>query len=149
MSLNYPNQEEEFILGSEATPVTLTTSYTNNVSDPFHVEHYAQLTFCVEYTAGVDGNGSSVEIKVEGSPDLLSNDSVTPIYYQETSSSTSSGTITHSLAEHTIENPTGGSTLRAMFYVPPAFKTLQVSAKETLAGSDPGTLKLRLITSGK
>ncbi len=149
MSLNYPNQEEIFLLGAINTPITLTTDYTDNVSDPLHVEHYAQLTFLIEYTAGDDGNGSVLDIKVEGSPDLLSNDDVVPIYYQETVSLTGAGTITHYAAEHEITNATGGTTMNVFFYVPPAFKTIKVSAKETPAGSDAGTLILRLITSGK
>jgi hypothetical protein len=157
MSLNYPNQQEFVLLGTvidTAPPevveaVALTTTYAGNISNPMHVEHYAQLTFFVEYKAGADGSGSSVQIKVEGSPDLLQNDSVTPLYYQETASNVSGGTITHTLAEHSIVNASGGSTVRAHLYIPPAYKTIRVSAKETKAGTDAGTIILRALTSGK
>lgn len=145
----YPNQEDEFIIGTLGSPVTLTNLFADNISDPFEIVHYLQLTFCVDYTAGADGSGSYIEIKVEGSPDLLDNDSVTPAYYQETASLTSGGTITHTAAVHKYTNATGGSTASFFFYVPPAFKILRVSIREVKAASDDGTATIRLIASGK
>lgn len=149
MSLNYPNQEDEFVIGTLASPVTLTTVYSGNTSNPFEVVHYAQLTFCVQYITGAGGATNSIQVKIEGSPDLLDNDSVTPIYYQETSSLTSAGTITHTAAEHTFTGAASATTYRVFFYAPPAFKTLRVSVKETVVGGSAGTASVRLITSGK
>lgn len=149
MALSYPVQEELYLLGAIAAPVTLTTSYAGNVSVPEHVEHYAQMTFCIEYTTGAGGAGNSVQIQVEGSPDLLSNDSVTPLYYIETASSVSGGTITHTAALHTLVGAASATQYNVFFYVPPAFKTIRVSAKETVVGGSAGTLILRAITSGK
>lgn len=157
MALNYPDQQELVVLGTVddtvipevVTPVTLTTSFTDNVSDPYHMEHFAQLTFFVEYTTGAGGAGNSVDIKVEGSPDLLQNDSITPIYYQETASLTVGGTITHTTCVHEIVNSASATTKRAFFYVPPAYKTIRVSAKENVVGGSAGTLIVRVLTSGK
>ena len=157
MSLNYPNQAEFVALGTKddtsppevVTPAALTTSYAGNISIPFHVEHFAQMTVFVEYTTGAAGVNNSVQIKFEGSPDLLQNDAVIPLYYQETSSAVTGGTILHTLAEHSIVNPAGAATIRAHFYVPPAYKTLRVSAKETIAAGAAGTVIIRIMHSGK
>lgn len=150
MSLDYPTQEGLYALGDAATTVTLTTSYTDNTSDPKNLQHYSELMVCVTYTPGAGGGGNSIQIMIEGSPDPLDNDglSVTD-FYQETSSSTSGGAITHYAAEHTIVGASAGTEYKRFFYVPPAYLTLRISAKETVGGGSAGTAKIRLVTSGK
>lgn len=150
MGLHYPTQEAFYALGVAATPVTLTTAYSGNVSGLFNMAHYSQITLCVDYTPGAGGGGNSVQIKIEGSPDPLNNDGLTVTdFYQETSSGTSGGTITHYAAEHTFVGTVASTQYKIFFYVPPAFLTFRVSAKETVVGGAAGVLKVRAITSGK
>ncbi len=112
--------------------------------------HYAELTVCVTYIPGAGGSGNSIQLLVEGSPDPLDNDGLTVTdFYKETSSSTSAGTITHYDAEHTYVGATASTTYKYLFYVPPAYLTFRISAKETIVGGAAGTAKVRIITSGK
>ncbi len=150
MGLHYPTQEGLYVLGTAVAPITLTNAYTGNVSGLKNLAHYAELTVCVSYTPGAGGSGNSIQIRIEGSPDPLDNDGLTVTdFYQESSSSTSGGTITHYAAEHTFVGTTASTEYKFFFYAPPAYLTLRVSAKETLGGGAAGTAKVRLITSGK
>lgn len=146
--LNYGVQNEGYLLGTSALAVTLTTAYTGNASTPIPVGHFSQIAISFTYTPGAGGGGNSVQIKIEGSPDLLDNQGITPVYYQETASSVSGGTITHTLAEHTFVGAVASTAYSGVFYAPPCFMTLKVSAKETLGGGSAGTLKLRLVGAG-
>jgi hypothetical protein len=148
MGLNYQVQESWFALGTSASPVALTTAFSGNVSSAHPVGHFSQMTICFDYTPGAGGGGNSVQIKVEGTPDLLDNSGVTPVYFQETASATSSGTVTHFLAEHTFVGAVAATSYKGMFYVPPSFLALVISAKETVGGGAAGTLKVRVIGAG-
>lgn len=150
MSLHYPTQEAFYALGASAAPVTLTTAYSGNVSGSKNIEHYSQITLCVDYTTGAGGAGNSIQLKLEGSPDPLNNDGLTVSdFYQETSSGTSSGTITHYAAEHTFTGAGSATEYKFFFFVPPAYLTWRISAKETVVGGAAGTVTVRAITSGK
>lgn len=155
MALFYPVQDEWYAIGSAATAATLTTSYAGNVSVPHPLMHYSQLTFFVDYTPGAGGGGNSVQIQIESSPDLLDNYGtqplqtvITPIYYIETTSSTVGGVITHTIAEHTFVGAVASTSYKFFFFVPPAYKTLRVSAKETVVGGAAGTVRVRGLASG-
>lgn len=147
MGLGYSQQEDAYILGTASAAVTLTTSYTDNVSSDIPAAYFSQFTFCVEYTTGAGGGGNSVQIKIEGAPESPSS-GLTPVYFTETASATSGGTITHTAATHTFVNGAAATTERFFFYAPPAFQSLRISAKETVVGGSAGTLKVRLISSG-
>ncbi len=148
MGLFYPVQQEYYVIGSASAAATLTTSYAGNVSNPYLMQHYSQLTFFVDYTPGAGGGGNSVQIQIEGSPDLLDNPGVTPIYYIETDSATTAGAITHTIAYHNFVGAVAATSYKYMFYVPPAYKTIRVSAKETVVGGSAGTVKIRALNSG-
>lgn len=148
MGLFYPVQQDYYVIGSASAAATLTTAYSGNVSAPFPMQHYSQLTFFVDYTPGAGGSGNSVQIQVEGSPDLLDNPGVTPIYYIESDAATSTGVITHTIAYHTFVGAVASTSYKFMFYVPPAYKTIRVSAKETVVGGSAGTVKIRALNSG-
>lgn len=148
MGLFYPVQNEYYVIGSAAAPATLTTAYSGNVSNPYLMQHFSQLTFFVDYTPGAGGGGNSVQIQVEGSPDLLDNPGVTPIFYIETDSGATSGTITHTIANHTFTGAVAATSYKFFFYVPPAYKTIRVSAKETVVGGSAGTVRIRALNSG-
>lgn len=143
------------MIGTADTAVTLTTSYSDNISSSVLMQYNSQLTFFVDYTTGAGGAGNSVQIQVEGSPDLLDNHGVlpnetliTPIFYIETSSNTSGGTITHTQCFHTLVGTSSATEYRSYFFVPPAYKTIRISVKETVVGGSAGSLKVRMMKSG-
>lgn len=146
--LNYPVQSTWYALGTSATPVTLTTAYSGNVSTVVPSGHFSQFTICFSYTTGAGGAGNSLQIIMEGSPDLLDNLGTTPQYFQETASSVSAGTITHTLATHTFVGAGSATNYVGMFYSPPSFSIVRFSAKETVVGGSAGTLTLRIIAAG-
>lgn len=146
MSIDYPIMNEAQGIGTLATPVTLTTSYADNLFFPLFSTHFSQMTYFCTYTTGAGGIGNSVQIRIEAGPTGIADSSI--VLYQETSASFSGGTITHSLAEHTFIGDASATAYSFLFYAPPAYGRMRLSAKETVVGGSAGTLVVRLLKSG-
>lgn len=152
MGLLYPRQDPHVVLG----PTTLTASFTDNISVGVPLEKYAEDTVYIEYTPAV--NGSSIQIKFEGTPVNEGNYPVPPTpttnpvfvtmpYFQETTSTVTAGLITHTAAVHTFVGATAGTKHTIYFYLPPAHIYGRFSMKETSAGAF-GDASVTLLKSG-
>ncbi len=137
--LSYGIQTSKNLIGTTAAPVTLTTAYTGNTAS-FITSGVAMVTFYVQYTAQTGGN--SIQLKVEGSP--TTTNSGTPVFYQDVSSSVTTGTATLTQVEYTFVNA-GTTVQRFRIPWPCADQTLKISIKETVGAGTAGTASVAVL----
>lgn len=103
------------------------------------VKHAYEGILSVTYTPKAAQSNRNLTIIVYTSPDNST-------YYQETSTSLSSGTVTHYVATHVFTGATGGTAYTYTISIPLAHKYLKVYANED--GSDNfGTAAISLTYS--
>ena len=120
--------------------VTLTGAYSGNVSATQVSNSENQLTLFVSYTMDAGETSNSIEVKVEFSPDGTT-------WFQETSKSISSGTMTHSLAEHTFASTGAGNEDNFVVNTNANYQYFRVSAKETGIASTGGVATIKSVIS--
>jgi len=133
------------LLGSAASPKTLTGSYTTNGTNDAiaPVGYIEQAILYVGYTMGTAETSNSIQIKVEFAPDAS-----TP-WYRETTESISTGTRTLSLAEYTFAATQAAGTYDYVrIPVPVGDAYMHVSVKETGIAANGGKCFIRLALSG-
>jgi hypothetical protein len=139
MSLKFLSQQEAYVIGSAATPATLTASFDDNV-EVIHVANKSQVEIYVEYTVNGASSNRTLSLQLEGSPDATT-------YYKMISNSISSGTETWYIRTGQFVGATGGVVYRFRISEPIADQSLRISVKESGSG-DFGTVKVRIIKSG-
>lgn len=121
--------------------VTLSTDYADN-RKTVGTGGMTQGVLYVLYTTGAGGTANNVDIKLEFSPDGDS-------FFQETSSSTTSGVSTIYQHSYTFEGAVAATAYSIRIPFDIADKNVRVSLKETVAAGSAGTVTAYLELSGK
>lgn len=145
MSLKQIKQD---LIGTEAVPATLESTYTGNssanVSSAMDVKNAKQIYIQVGYTMGAAETSNSIEIKVEVADDATGTPTV---WYRLVNESTSGGTTTLTNGERTFVAVSAAATYDYInIDIPNGHKYIRVSAKETGVASAKGSAKIKLVT---
>lgn len=138
MSLDYPIQPSDWLIGTDSATETLTAAYSGNTVS-FRIGGMSQLVLGIIYTPAE--NGRIISIKVEVSFDGSN-------FFYLTTEDRAEGTITIHLREP--ESFTGTTASTAYPFTrsyPVAHKWARVSVKED-GSANFGTVKLSYMSSG-
>jgi hypothetical protein len=147
MSLSYGVQSDQYLIGSASAAYTLTAAYDAATGTKvLHTEGISEVALYISYTTGAGGAGNSLQLRLQGSPDLIT---ATPTFYRDITTSSAAGTITCSQAAYSMTGAAAGTEYTYRILVPVADRQLQFSVKETVVGGAAGTLTVRGLLSGK
>ncbi len=141
--LSYGLQTSLNLIGTPASPVTLTTTFTINRTT-FITSGVAMITFYIQYTPQTSGN--AVNVKIEGCP-ITSNDVSNfgaQVFYPETSQSVSNGVVTEVPVVHTFTS-SGTSAQQFKIVFPCADQTIRISIDETVSAGTAGTASIQAL----
>ena len=142
---NYLKQTPDIpVLGSDATPVALLSSYDSTKSAVIAIGKAEHVTLIVGYKMGAAETGNSIQLKYE-----FSSDGVT--YARNTLVADSGGTRTISLREDTFSATQSAETYDyfQIDFVDVCAKSMKVWAKETGVSSNAGSFYIVGITGGR
>ena len=131
--------------GTNRSPVSLTASYqTEAVGVPtksFTTGTMAKVQYSILYTTGASEAGTSLDLKVETSPDGTN-------WYQLLNASASSGTSTIYQREFVFSAGAGGTAYEFSLPLDIQDKYMKVSVKESGVTTNFGTIFVEVVTSG-
>ena len=137
------------VLGSSASPVTLTGSYSDDNSGLFKAAKGQKISLFVYYTMGAAESSNSIQVKVQTSPDRLAIDSA--LWGRRTREAVAAGTATLSVEEYTFTATQSAGTYDVIEIPLPNINTpyFKVSAKETGIASNGGSCYIKAVVSGR
>lgn len=150
MGLFYGNHEIAVLIGTKSgttpTGAALTTSYQTEAgtqpTKSFASGGFSKLDLEINYTTGASETGTSVQLKLEASPDKVN-------WYQLTNESATSGTSTLYNREFTHAGGAGATAYTFTLGIDIFYKFMRVSAKESSVSSNAGTVYVEATLSGK
>jgi len=141
--LTYGVQKSKDIFGTSVTPVTLTTSYTDNAVE-FNTPELSELTLYVKYTPGAGGGGNKILIKVEHSSELVEVDD----FYEDVTASAAGNEMVLDTVVYSRVGTVAGTAYKFRFLHPLADKSVKISISENVVGGVAGTATVKALLSG-
>jgi hypothetical protein len=133
------------LIGSAASPVTLTGSYIAGNSAILNLKKGDRVTLYVYYTMGTAESGNSIQAKLE----YMVNNTDT-VLVQESAETITSSTVTHTELEHSYTTTAAAGTYKAF---PMRFEAndpyVKVSLKETGIAANGGSAYVIAIVNGR
>lgn len=131
------------LIGTEAVPVALTTSYTGQSATFTATAGVRQITFYIQYVPTNASN--SIQWKIEGSG-LQPVAGTIPNFYQDTSESITTGVDTVSAKSYTYA-PAATAAVYIKNTVDINDMNIKISVKETVGGGTAGTVSVYALSS--
>ena len=125
--------------------VTLTAAYADNLAT-IETEGLSELIAYVSYTTGAAETDNSIQLRVQGSPARIGD---TTSWYQDVTTSASSGTVTVTPAEYSLTGAVAATVYTARIMIPVADKQIRLAVKETGVAANFGTCTIELLKSGR
>lgn len=123
--------------------VTLTASFTDNISGTMRCDGMQQIIFFIEHVTHASATSPRLDVRIEFSPDNGTT------WFQETESSVASGRDTLTLVEHSHTGATAGTTYRFTFAVPIAHKWYRIALRQQSDTTNFGTASVVALVSGQ
>ena len=139
--LSYGQQSIKAVIGTIASPSTLTNAYAGNTNN-FPIGGVSMLTLVGTYTTGATETSNNIDIKVEGSADKTN-------YYQEMTESAAAGVVTMYPATYKVNGAGSATAYPFRIMVPVADKRIKISIKETGVAANYGTVVMQALMSGE
>lgn len=138
--LSYGVQNNETVIGTVASPATLTATYTDNTKTLI-TGGLSMLTLVGTYTTGAAETSNYISIKIEVSDDDTN-------FYQTMTASSSSGVTTMYPQTFKVDGAAAGTAYPFNIQFPVAARKVKISVIETGVAANFGTLYMGVLESG-